>query len=73
MAIITSDTYRHTKLRLHENDLPYALGNFKTFSNPSHIPTLNEEGRQYLNKLKRAPEKLHRHFDSNNGRIKQQE
>ncbi|MFO7602446.1 MAG: GIDE domain-containing protein [Gammaproteobacteria bacterium] len=74
MSVITSGTYRYTEQRLHENDFLYALGDFKTFSNPKHIPTLNQEVRQYLNQLKRDPVKLHKHFDKNgDGEIDQQE
>lgn len=74
MSVISSGTYRYSEERLHDNDLLYALGNFKTFSNPNHIPTLNAEVRQYLNKLKQDPAKLHKHFDKNgDGKIDMEE
>lgn len=74
LTFISGTTYRYTEERLHENDLLYALGNFKTFTSPNQIPTLNEEVRQYLNKLKQDPAKLQRHFDKNgDGKIDIQE
>lgn len=73
-VVSSGRTYRYTEERLHDNDLLYALANFKTFSNPNHIPTLNEEVRQYLNKLKQDTTKLHKHFDKNgDGNIDMQE
>lgn len=74
ITLISGSTYRYSEERLNDNDLLYALGNFKTFSNPKQIPTLNEEVRQYLAKLKQQPAKLHKHFDKNrDGKIDMEE
>ena len=74
MSIMTTGTYRYSEERLHDDDLLYALGNFKTFTNPNHIPTLNAEVRQYLNQLKQDTAKLHKHFDKNgDGKIDMEE
>lgn len=74
VSVGISGKYRYTEKRIHDSDMLYALGDFKTFKHIGQVPSLNTAYSEEIRRLKADRIKLHAEYDKNkDGKIDMQE